>query len=361
MYQPQLIINLRAIKNNFLAIKKYVGPNVITSAVVKANAYGLGAQIIANTLYDAGCRHFWVAYLSEALNLRQVLSDDCKIYILQGFNSDEIGILKQHKLTSVINSIDEFNKAYGNDLELVLFIETGLGRLGIRENEIDIILQKLQTENISCVISHLACASDKQNPYNHKQLENFNKILSKIRKILPVKASIAASNGIFLGSNYHCDMVRVGGFLYGQYVDQNAIQSECAVRLSATVLQKYTIHQNESVGYSRTFICQCANTKVAILSIGYADGISRSLSNKWAVWFANNNIRYKAPIIGNISMDLLACDVTNVPDDLSIPGSSAILLDDNYTASCMAADIGTTTSNVLTSINFSRFKVNYID
>ena len=374
MYQPELTINLKAIADNFLVIKQYTKAKV--SAVLKANAYGLGAKVIANKLYEVGCRDFWVAYLNEALALRQVLSQDCNIYVLQGFNPNEIDILKQYKLTQVINSVEEFNLACNHNLDLVLFVETGLGRIGIRE--IDDILPKLRNENINYVISHLACADFNQDDYNRQQKEKFDSILSKIRTVIPVKASLVASNGIFL--DYHYDMVRVGGFLYGnQPSNSNSLNTKCVVKLQATVLQKYTAKPNESIGYSRTFICN-KDTKIAVLSIGYADGIFRSLSNKGFVWFCNNtsnNItsnsitnntvasnsitRYCAPIIGNISMDLLACDVTNVPDELSNIGCQATLLDDIYTINRMAADANSGVSEILTSINTARLQVHYIN
>ena len=199
---PSININITAVRDNYLAIKHYLNNSTIISAVVKANAYGLNAKIVSDGLYDAGCRDFWVAYLKEAIDLRTVLPYDANIYVLQGFNNDDIDLLKQYHIIQVINSIEEFNIAKGKGLDLVLFFDTGLSRLGIRYNDLDSLLPDLKNENISYVISHLACAEDMYSPCNLKQKQIFDDILSKISEIKPVKAGISASGGAFLGAEY---------------------------------------------------------------------------------------------------------------------------------------------------------------
>ena len=357
---PLININIAAVRDNYLSIKNYVNTNVIVSAVVKSNAYGLNAKIVSDCLYDAGCRDFWVAYLKEAIDIRSILPYDANIYVLQGFSREDIDLLKKYKITQVINSIEEFDIAKGNGLDLVLFFDTGLSRLGIRRNDLDLLLPYLQNENILYVISHLACSDDMYCPYNFKQKQIFEEIFSIINEIKPIKSSISASGGIFLGTEYQYDMVRVGGFLYGIQMFPSILQSKNVVSLKTQVLQKYSIQAGDGVGYGLTFKAS-RNTKIAIISIGYADGIRRNLSNNGKVLFYNNEGEfYKAPILGSISMDLLTCDVTTIPDDCTCIGHEAVLLDDNYTINDMAAESGTIPYEILTSLHYNSSRMQII-
>ena len=102
-------IDLGAIQRNYKTIADFVEKDTVTSAVVKNNAYGMGAQEVSSALYDAGCRDFWTAYLAEALTIRTVLPNDAKIYYLQGFRKNDIPIVKEQNIVPVINSLDEFN------------------------------------------------------------------------------------------------------------------------------------------------------------------------------------------------------------------------------------------------------------
>lgn len=358
---PSINIDITAVKDNYLSIKNYIGNNVVVSAVVKANAYGLNAKIVSDSLYDTGCRDFWVAYLKEAIDIRSVLPYDANIYVLQGFDKDDIDLLKQYRITQVINSIEEFDIAKGNGLNLVLFFDTGLSRLGISKEDLELLLPYLKDENISYVISHLACSDDMYSSYNLKQKQVFEEILSKINEIKPIKAGLVASGGAFLGSEYQYDIVRIGKFLYGIQVFPSILKSKNVVSVKTQVLQRYSIQTGDCVGYGLTFKAS-RNTKLAIISIGYADGIKRSLSNSGKVLFYNNDGEfYKAPILGSISMDLLVCDVTTIPDDCTCVGHEAILLDDNYTVNDMAAESGTIACEILTSLNYNsaRMHVTY--
>lgn len=357
---PLIDINITAVRDNYLSVKNYVNPNVIVSAVVKANAYGLNAKIVSDCLYDAGCRDFWVAYLKEAIDIRSVLPYDANVFVLQGFSKEDIDLLKQYRIKQVINSIEEFNIAKCNGLDLVLFFDTGLSRLGIRKEDLDLLLPYLKDENISYVISHLACSDDMYSPYNFKQKQIFEEIVARINEVKPVKASISASGGTFLGPEYQYDMVRIGGFLYGIQIFPSILKSKNVVSLKTQVLQKYSIQNGDGVGYGLTFKAS-RNTKIAIISIGYADGIRRNLSNNGKILFYNNEGEYyKAPILGSISMDLLACDVTTVPDNYTCIGHEAVLLDDNYTINDMAAESGTIPYEILTGLNYNSSRIQII-
>lgn len=362
---PKVVINLSAIRKNYINMRDFVGEKTICSAVVKNDAYGLGSRKVVVALYEAGCRDFWVAYISEAIDIRCVLPLDANIYFLQGFDKSYIGIIKAYSIVPVINSIEEFNSVINNNLKIVLHVDTGLTRLGLRENDIDSIIKEIANEEISYVISHLACADECAHPLNKTQKENFDRIFLKIKACNKnVRASISASSGVFVNSDmYKYDMVRCGAYLYGIHFNDH--KSENVMSLKTSVLQKYNVPFETFVGYGSTYITKKNNTTIAVISIGYADGIKRSLSNRGCVMFyedQESDKQYRANILGTISMDLLVCDVTDIPDNLTDIHRTAYILDDNYTINEMAKDASTIPYEILTSINFKskRFDVQYL-
>ena len=357
---PEAFIDTKAIQNNFLKIKSLLSDRTTCSAVVKNDAYGLGAQVVSQKLYEAGCREFWVAYLKEAIDIRRVLPFDAKIYFLQGFHPSDIEFLKVYKIIPVVNSVDEFCGIKGQKVPFVLHVDTGLSRLGIRESDLGYILENIKNEELVYVISHLACSEDVLNIQNKNQKERFDKTLEMIRQVIPVKAGISASGGTLLGPDYAYDTVRIGGFLFGIHINSKLIP-ENVFSLQTKVLQKYEVQSGTKVGYGAKHETS-RKTKIAVISIGYADGIKRALANRGKVLFYDDDRFFEAKMIGNISMDLIACDVTDIKDELTDIYSKAVVIDKNYSINEMAKDAGTIAYEVLTSINFKskRFEIKYI-
>ena len=351
-------IDLGAIKRNYRTIADFVGKGTITSVVVKNDAYGMGAKKVSTALYDAGCRDFWTAYLSEALTIRKVLPNDAKIYYLQGFQGSDIPVIKEKQIIPVINSLNEFNAIRNNNLEFVLFVDTGFSRLGLRAEEIDAILPQLEHEHIAYVISHLACSDDVKHPMNLSQKTAFDNILEKIRTKISVKAGLSASDGALLGNEYTYDIVRIGAFLYDIH-ESVTLRAENTLTLETQVLQRYTLPAGSTVGYSAMYNAQ-NDMKLAVISIGYADGLRRHLGNKGYVHFYRDGKIYKAPIIGNVSMDLTTCDVSNIPDELTEPGAIATLLSKDYRVKDMANDAGLLTYEVLIGLQLKPDRVDVI-
>ena len=343
-------IDLGAIKQNYRTIANFVGNSTITSAVVKDNAYGMGATEVSMALYDAGCRDFWVAYLAEALTIRKVLPSDAKIYYLQGFLGNDIPLVKEHNIIPVINSLNEFNAIKNNNLEFVLFVDTGFSRLGLRMDEIDTILPQLQNEHIPYVISHLACSDDRTHPMNLAQKTAFDNILEKIRTQIDVKASLSATGGALLGHEYVYDLVRIGSFLHDIQIN-SPIQAENVLTLETRVLQRYSLPAGNTVGYSATYTAPHDIT-LAVISIGHGDGLRRKLGNNGFIHFYGDKKIYKAPIIGNLSMDLTTCDVTGIPDELTKPGAIATILSKDYRVKDMANDADLLSYEVLIGLQF---------
>lgn len=338
-------IDLGAIKRNYRTIADFVGKDTIASAVVKNNAYGMGAQKVSTALYDAGCRDFWTAYLAEALTVREVLPNDAKIYYLQGFQKSDKQLIQGKNIIPVINSLNEFNAIKGNGAEFVLFVDTGFSRLGLRADDIDAILPQLENEKIAYVISHLACSDDVTHPMNLAQKVAFDNILAQIRRKINVKASLSATGGALMGRDYAYDLVRIGSFLHDIQLN-SPLEAENVLTIETKVLQKYDLAAGSTVGYSATYTAS-HDIKLAVISIGHGDGLRRNLSNRGFIHFYGHDKIYKAPIIGNISMDLTTCDVSNIPDTLTEPGMPAVILSKDYRVKDMAKDASMLSYEVL--------------
>ncbi|MFV0627319.1 MAG: alanine racemase [Alphaproteobacteria bacterium] len=332
--RPILEINLNKLLENYTFLKnKAFG--AIPAAVLKDDAYGLGTAEVAKILYEkANCKAFFVAHAVEAEKIRPYVENSV-ICVLQGMGEDNIELFKRLNLIPVISSWEQFEFWKQNKIENinpVLHVETGLNRLGFRISD----LEKLTTKDIaefSCVMSHLACADSKEHFMNEKQLQNFKEIKNKF--FPNTLASLSASDGVFLGQDYTFDMVRLGAAMYGiNTTPYHESQMENVVKIKAPVLEICDLKEGEYVGYGATYKA-LSNRKIAIMSIGYGDGLPRILSNVGKVFFE----KQQANMIGRISMDNLICDVTDITN-LKV-GDFVSVIDDFYTVDDMGYDAGT--------------------
>lgn len=278
----QVSINLTSIKNNYLFLKKFCKPSVV-SATVKASSYGLGeANKIVESLVKLKCKNFFVANVKEALKIRKKFKL-INIFVLNGLGIKEESVFFKNKLIPVLNTYSQFEKwtkylKKNYQRNIMIHVDTGMNRLGFQEKDVDKLKKnkkKLYLFKDITFMSHLACADEKNNKYNNIQKTRFE----KIKKEFPnCKYSLAASGGIFLGKQYHYDMVRPGISLYGgKRTFHKGIKH--AVSLKVPVTQINQIKRGESIGYSRTFYTK-KNTTTATIPIGYADGLNIRLSNK---------------------------------------------------------------------------------
>ena len=355
---PVLEVNLNRLLENYKLLNQIISP-ATPSAVVKDDAYGVGAQKVVKTLYErAGCRNFWVAHASEAEKVIE-LAPNARFYVLQGIGKDNLDLFRKYKFTPVISSLDMWHFYKKNKIEgvcPVIQIETGLNRLGFREDD----LKKLSSKDLktfSLVMSHLSCADEKDHFMNEHQLENFKRLKEKYFKETP--ASLSASDGAFLGSEFCFDMVRLGAAMYGiNTAPYRENQMKNIITLKAPVLQVKHLNKGEFVGYSATYR---ANTdrKIAIVSIGYGDGVPRSLSNVGKVFFKVSGKWAEARILGRVSMDNIICDVTNFKD-IEV-GEFGFLIMDDYTLDDIARDAGTIGYEVISRLGKNtRFIKKYI-
>lgn len=345
--QPVLQINLNNLVENYKLLSKIIAP-ATPSAVVKDDAYGLEAAVVAKALYDkAECRNFWVAHAIEGETIAEAVPE-ANIFVLQGIGADSLELFKKHQFIPVISSpemLAYWKKHKIEGIKPIIHVETGLNRLGFREND----LKKLSRKDLlmfGMVMSHLACADEKDHFMNQHQLENFKHIREKYFPDLP--GSLSASDGAFLGEEFCCDMVRLGAAMYGiNTAPYRPNQMRNIITLKAPVLQVADLPKGDFVGYSATYRA-ADNRKLVIVSIGYGDGVPRSLSNVGKVFFETGKKMKEARILGRVSMDNIICDVTDI-DGVKV-GDFGYLIFDDYTLDDIARDAGTISYEVLSRI-----------
>ena len=358
MTQPSLEINLNHIINNYKLLSEIVHP-ATSSAVVKDNAYGLDAAVVAKALYeDADCHNFWVAHAIEAEKIVEHVSG-AQIFVLQGMGDDNLNLFQKYKFIPVISSPEMLAYWKKNPLEgvkPVIHVDTGLNRLGFRMADLQ-RLNKSDLKIFSMVMSHLACADEKGHFMNTYQLEKFNYIRQTYFPGLP--SSLSASDGAFLGEDYCFNMVRLGAAMYGiNTAPYRQNQMENVVTVKAPILQVADLSKGDFVGYSATYRA-ATDRKLAILSIGYGDGIPLSLSNVGKVLFKKKDKIQEARIIGRVSMDNIICDITDISGIKS--GDCGYLLCAEYTLDDMARDAGTIPYEILSRIGKNtRYSRDYI-
>ena len=345
--RPILEINLKNLEENYKKLKQIIAP-AKPSAVIKDDAYGIGAEKVAKTLYEnADCRDFWVAHAVEVAKIAP-LTPDAKIYVLQGIGEDSYDLFVKYHLIPVISSPEmlQFWLSHKiSEIKPIIHVETGLNRLGFRLHDLENLPKEILKE-FSLVMSHLACADEKDHFMNAKQLENFNYIRQTYFPDLP--AALSASDGAFLGKDFCCDMVRLGAAMYGiNTAPYRLNQMKNIITFKAPILQIADLPKGDFVGYSATYRAG-TNKKIAIVSAGYGDGLPRSLSNVGKVFFNINEKIFEARIIGRVSMDNIICDISGI-EGLSV-GDFGYFICDNYTLDDIARDAGTISYEILSRI-----------
>ena len=271
------------------------------AAVVKANGYGLGMVEAASVFERLGCRHFFVATAAEGLALRRSLGDGA-IYVFEGALPDSARPLAEAGLIPVMNHAEQLAPwAPYRDREIAVHVDTGMNRLGFPA---DVRASTFDGLRVSLVMTHLACADAPEHPLNEVQLRRFGRITARFPG---VRTSIGNSAGSLLASRYHGDLARPGIGLYGGNPWLNAANPlQPVATLEAPVIQVREVPAGVSAGYGATWRAETPR-RLAVLGIGYADGLPRGLSNRGEA-VANGT---RCPIAGRVSMDLTIIDVTD--------------------------------------------------
>jgi alanine racemase len=350
-------------------------PGAEVAAVVKADAYGTGMGPVAGRLAAAGCRTFFVADAREGTALRKALTPklpEAAIYVLNGLYPGAAAHYAQAGLRPVIASraeLAEWANA-GAPLPAALHFDTGMNRLGMGEADAAMIAQdKALTADmeIPLIMSHLACADEADHPQNAHQLGRFQAILERLRPSFPLaRASLANSGGIWLGPDYHFDMVRPGVSLYGGNPftgRQNPFHP--VVTAEARVLAVREVAAGESAGYAATWTA-CGPARIAVLAAGYADGYFRALSSGMrsgnegesggSVYIGGSF----APVAGRVSMDMAMVDISHLPEDAVKRGDMAELIGPHISVDEVGLRAGTLGYEILTALG-ARYMRRYIE
>ena len=340
----RLTVSLGTIQNNYRLLVEKTKP-AVCSAVVKANAYGLGIEKIAPALQQAGATDFFVATLDEGVELRDILPN-ATVYILNGFqNGDERELLEKN-LIPVINhqqaskNWQDLAQLTGKKLPCIIHVYTGLNRLGFNDKDFKNDFNGLA---VKYLMSHLACADTPEHPMNVQQRKRF---LTAAKQMPETKLSLAASDGIFCGPDFHFDMVRPGAALYGINPTpslKNPMQN--CVSLSVPVLQTRIVEQDGTAGYAATSLVK-RGQRVAAIAIGYADGFLRGLSNKGKVFFNGAAL----PVLGRVSMDIIIVDLSALPENALKPGDRVEVFGPDQNPDAMAETMGMIGYEVLTAL-----------
>jgi alanine racemase len=301
MHRPlRLTIDTKAVQSNWRWLAGYAG--VSAGAAVKADGYGLGAREATEALIEAGCREFFVSTWAEAEALGK-LPASVSLVVLHGVGPDDAEAALRIPARPCLNSVEQVArwKEVAPDRPCDVMVDTGINRLGLRPTEID----ALGDLAIHTLHSHLACA-DEDTAMNAMQLERFRAVAAAVPA---QRYSFANSAGICLGRDYSFDLVRPGLALYGGIPRVEAEGNIRQVaRVEAQIVQRRTIPEGEACGYGATFTAR-EDTEAAILNIGYADGYLRGFSSRGCA-FAGE---YALPILGRVSMDLIAVSVDAAP------------------------------------------------
>jgi alanine racemase len=307
-----LTIDLAAIAANWRSLAaRHAGP---TAAVVKANGYGLGAALVAPHLHNAGCRHFFVAHLNEALAIRALIPD-AMLAVLNGLLPGAAPDHAAHDIPPVLGSLAEIEAwstqatKLGRTLPALLHVDTGMSRLGLDPTEWGRLIAepaRLRGIHLLYLMTHLAAAEQPDDPLNAQQLARFRAAAAALPD---VPTSIANSSGLFLAPSFRSHLARPGAALYG--VNPTPAQPNPmrpTVSLKVRVLQVRDVAPGDPVGYDATWRAP-RPSRIATACVGYADGWPRLLSNRGCAYFDGHPV----PLVGRVSMDLVTYDATGVP------------------------------------------------
>ena len=354
-------INLAALKRNFRRLRAKT-PGVIIP-IVKANAYGHGAVEVVRALWQEGARRFGVAFLEEALVLRAAFPEAWIMALGPTLPGQAAGFAEHNIVPEVFSyaqaeALSQEALRHGRDLVIHVKVDTGMGRIGFRETAVEEItrISRLPALKIEGLYTHLATADEEDNGYAEEQWSRFARIYAELKErgVEIPERHIANSAGILRwghNADRACEYSRAGILLYGiSPMPEGKYQEEFEPVLSwhTRIVSIKTIEAGQSVSYGRTFVA-AADTRVAVLPLGYADGLRRDLSNRGHVLIRGR----RAPVIGRICMDQTMIDVSAIPE--ATVGDEAVLIgemdSEKLSVSDMAALCGTIPYEILCGIS----------
>jgi len=319
----RVTIDLSALQHNLSRVRELVGQATRIMGIVKSDAYGHGLIPVARELEKLQIDSLGLDYLSEAIRLRDE-GIRTPVVILLGISTpQDAKKVLDYNLTPVIFDLDsartlsEEGKKGGRAIKIYVKIDTGMGRLGIDFKETEAFLKQLihmKGIKVQGLFSHLSAADEQDPLFTHTQIKNFTEAISASQRLgleLPMN-SLANSAGIMRYRDAHLDLVRPGIMLYGALPSPefaNPPPLRHLMTFCSSVVQVREVTHGTPISYGRTFYTDGAR-KIAIISAGYSDGLSRSMSNRGQVLIHGQRAR----IIGRICMNLTVADITAIKD-----------------------------------------------
>lgn len=357
----RLTIDTTAIAANWRTLARASG-GAETGAVLKADAYGLGAAAVAPALAKAGCRTFFVATVDEGVALRAVVPR-ARIFVLLGLWRGWEAAIAAADLIPILSSAEHLAafRGMGRAHPFALNFDTGMNRLGFTVEDAAALAGMAERPEI--VMSHLACSDERGHPLNARQCEAFQQVR---RRFEGIESSLASSGAIYLGPDYRCDLTRPGIALYGgEPIAGEANPMQPVAYAEARILQIRTARAGEFVSYGATHQLR-RDSRLAIVGAGYADGWQRALSGsgvtlRHAVEAGGHGVvaGHRVPIAGRVTMDLTTFDITDVPENAVRTGNYVSLFGDGITLDDAARSAGTIAYELLTSLG-KRYERRYL-
>lgn len=343
-----LRIDRTAVQKNYAHMRAQTAAGVRHGAVLKSDAYGLGARPIAEALVEAGCSLFFVADLDAALALRAAFPK-VAIVALDGYSSQRASDYREHDIVAVANDLHDIAalRQGASSPPYLLNIDTGLNRRGLQPRAVTrLYLEGLFNElPPTGLMSHLACAAEADHPMNDLQRHRFQQLYTLMR---PAWGSLAASCGVWLGPRFHFDVTRLGSALFGlndRRMRPSPLQP--VLTLSTQVVEVRALGVGETVGYGATFRAE-RPTRLAVVGMGYAQGLPRTDRGLVA-----RIGEFPAPAVGRLSMEWLTLDVTDVPEPLCHRGTWVSVLDAQTTIDDLADATGIAAQEILLRLGAS--------
>ena len=344
MSTARLTINLQALASNWRALDAKT--EVETGAVVKADAYGLGAEPVSATLADEGVRKFFVAVAEEGVAVRKAIGPGPMIAVFSGHMEGDTDLLRDHDLTPLINSPEQFlrHQQALPDHPFGIQLDSGMNRLGLEPADWAELRPKAEALTPAVVMSHLACSDEPDHPMNRQQLKTFREMTDGTT----APRSLAATGGTLLGSEFHFDFCRPGVGLYGGMPFSEA---KPVVSADLPVVQVRPVEVGETVGYGNSWTAR-RPSRIATVAAGYADGLHRAIGGGIDAFSGGK----PCPVVGRISMDLITVDVTDLPED----PERLRILNGHQTVDDLAEAAGTIGYEILTSLG-ARYSRGYVE
>lgn len=361
-----LTIDLAAIQSNWLKLQT-VGAGASVAGVIKANAYGLGADKVGSALYAVGCREFFFASIHEALAARAFLSSDAIIYVLGGIRGGDERLLIESNLTPVLCSLSEIdswaetNTVLGRNASAAIKINTGMTRFGLDVREFESLCSNqnlLRAVNPVLLISHLACADERDHFLNSQQQHSFVNCAKLIRPLLPkLRFSLANSSGIFLGGEWHFDLLRPGAALYGiNPAPNNSNPMLPVLRLSLPIVQVRKLDASAAIGYGCS-VTLPEGARIAVVAGGYADGLHRTLGVQPEGYLNGKLVR----AVGRMSMDSTMFDISllEAPNE-QLLGQAIEVINPSLSLEYLSKKSASLGYEILTSLGAGRYPRQYL-